>query len=159
MTYILIAIIILVVIFAKMALVIIPQSETKIVERLGRYYATLQPGINIIIPFIDRAKSIVVLNHGRYMYSTTIDLREQVYDFPKQNVITKDNVQTEINALLYFQPTRSTTCPTPSRNSRRPPCVTSSVNWNSTRRSLRATPSTKNSLPCSTMPPTSGASR
>ena len=103
MTYILIAIIILVVIFAKMALVIIPQSETKIVERLGRYYATLQPGINIIIPFIDRAKSIVVLNHGRYMYSTTIDLREQVYDFPKQNVITKDNVQTEINALLYFQ--------------------------------------------------------
>ena len=103
MTYILIAIVVLVVIFAKMALVIIPQSETKIVERLGRYYATLQPGINIIIPFIDRAKSIVVLNHGRYMYSTTIDLREQVYDFPKQNVITKDNVQTEINALLYFQ--------------------------------------------------------
>ena len=103
MTYFLIAIIILVVIFAKMALVIIPQSETKIVERLGRYYATLQPGINIIIPFIDRAKSIVVLHHGRYMYSTTIDLREQVYDFPKQNVITKDNVQTEINALLYFQ--------------------------------------------------------
>jgi len=101
-SYILIAIIVLVVIFAKMALVIIPQSETKIVERLGRYYATLKPGINIIIPFIDRAKSIVVLNHGRYMYSTTIDLREQVYDFPKQNVITKDNVQTEINALLYF---------------------------------------------------------
>ena len=103
MSYVLIAIIICVVIFAKMALVIIPQSETKIVERLGRYYATLQPGINLIIPFIDRAKSIVVLHHGRYMYSTTIDLREQVYDFPKQNVITKDNVQTEINALLYFQ--------------------------------------------------------
>ena len=102
-TSILIAIVVCVIIFAKMALVIIPQSETKIVERLGRYYATLQPGINIIIPFIDRAKSIVVLNHGRYMYSTTIDLREQVYDFPKQNVITKDNVQTEINALLYFQ--------------------------------------------------------
>ena len=103
MTYVLIAIVILVILFAKMALVIIPQSETKIVERLGRYYATLRPGINIIIPFIDRAKSIVVLNHGRYQYSTTIDLREQVYDFPKQNVITKDNVQTEINALLYFQ--------------------------------------------------------
>ena len=106
MTYVLIAIVVLVILFAKMALVIIPQSETKIVERLGRYYATLKPGINIIIPFIDRAKSIVVLNHGRYQYSTTIDLREQVYDFPKQNVITvitKDNVQTEINALLYFQ--------------------------------------------------------
>ena len=66
MTFILIAIIICVVIFAKMALVIIPQSETKIVERLGRYHATLQPGINIITPFIDTAKPIVVLNHGRY---------------------------------------------------------------------------------------------
>ena len=37
------------------------------------------------------------------MYATSIDLREQVYDFDKQNVITKDNVQTQINALLYFQ--------------------------------------------------------
>ena len=103
MTYVLIAIVVCVILFAKMALVIIPQSETKIIERLGRYYATLKPGINVIIPFIDRAKEIVVLNRGRYAYSNSIDLREQVYDFPKQNVITKDNVQTEINALLYFQ--------------------------------------------------------
>lgn len=102
MTYVLIAIVVLVLIFAKMALVIIPQSETKIIERLGRYYATLRPGINIIIPIVDRAKEIVVMRAGRYVYSNSIDLREQVYDFPKQNVITKDNVQTEINALLYF---------------------------------------------------------
>ena len=103
MTYVLIASVVLVLIFAKMALVIIPQSETKIIERLGRYYATLRPGINIIIPIVDRAKEIVVMRAGRYVYSNSIDLREQVYDFPKQNVITKDNVQTEINALLYFQ--------------------------------------------------------
>ena len=103
MTYVLIAIVVLVLIFAKMALVTIPQSETKIIERLGRYYATLRPGINIIIPIVDRAKEIVVMRAGRYVYSNSIDLREQVYDFPKQNVITKDNVQTEINALLYFQ--------------------------------------------------------
>ncbi len=100
---VLIAIVLLVIIFAKMALVIIPQSETKIIERLGRYHATLKPGINLIIPFIDRAKNIVVLKYGRYVYSNNIDLREQVYDFPKQNVITKDNIQMEINALLYFQ--------------------------------------------------------
>ena len=92
MSYILIAIVVLVVIFAKMALVIIPQSETKIIERLGRYYATLSPGINIIIPFIDKAKDIVVLNRGLYATSNSIDLREQVYDFPSQNVITKDNI-------------------------------------------------------------------
>ena len=103
LTILLVMIIACVILFAKMALVIIPQSETKIIERLGRYYATLKPGVNIIIPFIDRAKSIVVLNQGRYAFSDAIDLREQVYDFPKQNVITKDNVQTEINALLYFQ--------------------------------------------------------
>ncbi len=103
MIYVLIVCVVCILIFAKMALVIIPQSETKIIERLGRYHATLQPGINLIVPFIDRAKEIVILNRGRYMYSTSIDLREQVYDFDKQNVITKDNVQTEINALLYFQ--------------------------------------------------------
>lgn len=103
MLVVLIALVVCVIIFAKMALVIIPQSETRIVERLGKYYATLKPGVNLIIPFVDRSKAIVVLNRGRYMYSNTIDLREMVYDFPKQNVITKDNVQTEINALLYFQ--------------------------------------------------------
>ena len=103
MTYVLIVCVVCILVFAKMALVIIPQSETKIVERLGRYYATLRPGINIIIPFVDRAKEIVVMRGGRYLYSNSIDLREQVDDFPKQNVITKDNVQTEINALLYFQ--------------------------------------------------------
>jgi len=102
-TYVLICIVVLALIFAKMALVIIPQSETKIIERLGKYYATLKPGINIIIPFIDRAKTIVALNRGRYVYTNTIDLREQVYDFDKQNVITKDNIQMQINALLYFQ--------------------------------------------------------
>ncbi len=43
------------------------------------------------------------MNRGRYSYSNQIDLREQVYDFDKQNVITKDNIQMQINALLYFQ--------------------------------------------------------
>jgi regulator of protease activity HflC (stomatin/prohibitin superfamily) len=103
MTYVLLVLVVCVLIFAKMALVIIPQSETKIVERLGRYYATLNPGINVIIPFIDRAKEIVTMSNGRYLYTSRIDLREQVFDFARQNVITKDNIQMEINALLYFQ--------------------------------------------------------
>ena len=102
-TYILIAIVVLAIIFLKKTLVIIPQSETMIIERLGKYYATLKPGINIIIPFIDSAKPLVTLNRGRYIYSNTIDLREQVYDFDRQNVITKDNIQMQRNALLYFQ--------------------------------------------------------
>lgn len=102
-TYALIAVVILALIFVKMSVVIIPQSETKIIERLGKYYATLKPGINIIIPIIDKTKNVVTMTRGRYVYSNNIDLREQVYDFDKQNVITKDNIQMQINALLYFQ--------------------------------------------------------
>ena len=63
--YVLVAIVALAIIFLKMTVVIIPQSETKIIERLGKYYATLKPGINLVIPFIDRAKSIVTLVNGR----------------------------------------------------------------------------------------------
>ena len=100
---VLVALVICALVVVKKSLVIIPQSETKIIERLGKYYATLRPGTNIIIPFIDRAKEIVAVRRGRYIYTDSIDLREQVYDFDKQNVITKDNVQTQINALLYFQ--------------------------------------------------------
>ena len=102
-TYAIIVLVVLALLFVKMTVVIIPQSETKIIERFGKYYATLKPGIHIIIPFIDRAKTIVTVVRGRYLYSNTIDLREQVYDFDKQNVITKDNIQMQINALLYFQ--------------------------------------------------------
>ncbi len=103
LTIFLIVLVVLAIIFVKMAVVIIPQSETQIIERLGKYYDTLSPGVNVIIPFIDRAKTIVTMTRGHYMYSNTIDLREQVYDFDKQNVITKDNIQMQINALLYFQ--------------------------------------------------------
>ena len=103
LTYFLIILVILALIVVKKTLVIIPQSETKIVERLGKYYSTLSPGINIIIPFIDRTKSFLVYNRGRYAYTDTLDLREQVLDFDGQNVITKDNIQMKINALLYFQ--------------------------------------------------------
>ncbi len=90
---------------------VVPQSETRVIERLGRFHAVLPPGLNFIIPFIDRPKMIytryVTMAGGRHLVrmSTTpvIDLREQVYDFPSQQVITRDNVTTEINALLYFQ--------------------------------------------------------
>ncbi len=91
---------------------IISQSETKIVERLGRYDRTLSSGVNIIWPIIDQARLFTVRRSARdahdrvyssFVSTTVIDLREQVYDFAKQNVITRDNVLTEINALLYFQ--------------------------------------------------------
>lgn len=103
MIYVLVVLLLLALLIIKKTLVIIPQSETRIIERLGKYHATLSPGINFIIPFIDQPKSMIAMHRGRYVSTTDIDLREQVYDFDKQNVITKDNVQTQINALLYFQ--------------------------------------------------------
>ena len=103
MIYVLVVLLLLALLIIKKTLVIIPQSETRIIERLGKYHATLSPGINCIIPFIDQPKSMIAMHRGRYVATTDIDLREQVYDFDKQNVITKDNVQTQINALLYFQ--------------------------------------------------------
>ena len=57
--YVLIALVLLALVVVKKTIVIIPQSETRIIERLGRYYATLKPGINIIIPFIEDRKSVV----------------------------------------------------------------------------------------------------
>ena len=102
----------IVIIFALAGLKVVPQSETRVIERLGKFHKVLPAGLNIIWPIIDRPKIIVTRKvvegyQGRQVVrmseTAKIDLREQVYDFPKQNVITKDNVTTEINALLYFQ--------------------------------------------------------
>ncbi|MFI3289022.1 MAG: SPFH domain-containing protein [Rikenellaceae bacterium] len=101
-----------VVIVTLRSIKIIPQSETRIVERLGRYDRTLPSGINIIWPIVDQARTFIVRystrdaagnTYSSFVKTQRIDLREQVYDFAKQNVITRDNVTTEINALLYFQ--------------------------------------------------------
>ncbi len=91
---------------------IIKQSETMIIERLGKYRKTLHAGFNFIVPVFDAPRPIKwrdmkILPNGRKIITLRnrdrIDLRETVYDFPKQSVITRDNVVTEINALLYFQ--------------------------------------------------------
>ena len=109
---ILVAIAIFVIIFAATGLKIVQQAETMVIERLGRYHRTLRSGINILWPIFDRAKEIEwryvqITPDGRQIIRkqnvNRIDLRETVYDFPRQNVITRDNVFTEINALLYFQ--------------------------------------------------------
>jgi regulator of protease activity HflC (stomatin/prohibitin superfamily) len=111
-TVIFLALLVLVIALVVMGFRIVQQSETMVIERLGRFDRTLNSGINIIWPIIDQPRKIM----WRYLKEETngksviqklnvtrIDLRETVYDFPKQSVITKDNVVTEINAILYFQ--------------------------------------------------------
>lgn len=105
-------VIVIVALVASQGFRIIQQSETMVIERLGTYKRTLKSGVNFISPMIEKAREIewkYVKTDGdgktfiRKEKISRIDLRETVYDFPRQNVITKDNVVIEINAILYFQ--------------------------------------------------------
>ena len=103
---------ILAVVYVLKGVIIIQQTEEMIIERWGKYHNKLQPGLNFIIPFIDTPRGITMkvsqrgadgLTYSYVRVMNRIDMRESVYDFPRQNVITKDNVTISINALLYFQ--------------------------------------------------------
>jgi regulator of protease activity HflC (stomatin/prohibitin superfamily) len=91
-----IALVVVLVVFAvvvvRRSVRVIPQAYTGIVERLGRYRTTLNPGLNILIPFIDRLLPLV-------------DMREMVVSFPPQPVITEDNLVVSIDTVVYFQVT------------------------------------------------------
>src|SRR4051794_20334095 len=73
---------------------IIPQATAAIIERLGRYPRTLTPGLNLVVPFVDRIKDL-------------IDLREQVVSFPPQPVITSDNLVVSIDTVIYYTVTEA----------------------------------------------------
>lgn len=99
-------------VFIVNSIYLVQQAEAIVVERFGKYHLTLRPGIHFIVPFIDIPRTVTwtflkeVEGRRYYRYYKTftrLDLRETVYDFPKQHVITKDNVSIEINALLYYQ--------------------------------------------------------
>ena len=103
---------ILAVVYVLKGVIIVQQTEEMIIERWGKFHAVLRPGLNFIIPFIDTPHGITMkvsqkgIDGQTYPYvrvMNKIDMRESVYDFPRQNVITKDNVTISINALLYFQ--------------------------------------------------------
>lgn len=91
-----IALVVVLVVFAivvvRRSVRVVPQAFTGLVERLGRYRTTLNPGLNILIPFIDRLLPLV-------------DMREQVVSFPPQPVITEDNLVVSIDTVVYFQVT------------------------------------------------------
>jgi regulator of protease activity HflC (stomatin/prohibitin superfamily) len=69
---------------------VVPQQRMDVVERLGRYQRTLKPGLNLLVPFVDKVRS-------------KVDMREQVVSFPPQPVITSDNLVVSIDTVLYFR--------------------------------------------------------
>jgi len=93
-------------------IIIVRQAEIIIIERFGKYHKTLTSGLNLILPLVDKQRSFTWrcikedFKGNKYVTQiayTRLDLRETVYDFPRQNVITADNVLIEINAMVYFQ--------------------------------------------------------
>ncbi len=97
-------------------ILIVKQGQCVIIERLGKFSEIKQPGFNWIIPIFDKPHRIEWRSSREYIdgtgrtrsvpfteYRDVVDMRETVYDFPRQNVITRDNVGIQINALLYFQ--------------------------------------------------------
>ena len=112
MSIVLLTLLVGVIIYVSKGILIVQQAEVMLIERLGKYEKTLESGLNFIFPMLEAprgiAKKISQKSFDGSTYSYTketprIDLRETVYDFPRQNVITKDNVTITINALLYFQ--------------------------------------------------------
>ena len=104
----------LAIVIVSRAIVVVRQAQTMLIERIGRYHRTLGSGMHVVFPLIDQPRAIdwhqiISTPAGetftRRYRSTAIDLRETVYVFPRQNVITKDNVVVEIDALIYFQVT------------------------------------------------------
>ena len=85
-------ILVVAIIFIIKALKVVPQQNSWVVERLGRFHAALLPGLNIVIPFIDR----VAYKHM---------LKEVPLDVPSQICITRDNTQLQVDGILYFQVT------------------------------------------------------
>jgi regulator of protease activity HflC (stomatin/prohibitin superfamily) len=105
---------ILVISIVSKGVIIVRQAEIVIIERFGRYHRTLSSGLSLILPLVDKQRSFTWrfiredFKGNKYVQQVAchrIDLRETVYDFPRQNVITADNVVIEINAMVYFQVT------------------------------------------------------
>ena len=92
LTIVALVVLVVVITFIVKAVRIVPQQHAWVVERLGKYHATLGPGLNIVIPFIDR----VAYKHS---------LKEVPLDVPSQVCITRDNTQLAVDGVLYFQVT------------------------------------------------------
>jgi len=80
------------VVFVARAIKVVPQQHAWVLERLGRYHSTLAPGLNFVVPFVDR----VAYKHS---------LKEIPLDVPSQVCITRDNTQLQVDGILYFQVT------------------------------------------------------
>ncbi|MHA6804137.1 SPFH domain-containing protein [Salinifilum ghardaiensis] len=82
----------LVIVVVVKSVLVVPQAKAAVIERLGRFKGVARPGLNFLVPFLDKVRA-------------RIDLREQVVSFPPQSVITQDNLTVSIDTVVYFQVT------------------------------------------------------
>ncbi|WP_445596575.1 SPFH domain-containing protein [Actinopolyspora mortivallis] len=94
MWIVLLVVVVLVVVLLSKTVLVVPQATSAVIERLGRFRTVALPGLNMLVPFLDRVRA-------------KIDLREQVVSFPPQSVITQDNLTVSIDTVVYFQVTEA----------------------------------------------------
>ena len=123
MLFVILALVFVILLIVITNIVIVPQSMTYVIERLGSYSDSWSAGLHVKIPFVERV-------------AKKVSLKEQVADFPPQPVITRDNVTMQIDTVVFFQVmdaklyTYGVNQPLrPSRACLPPPCATSSVKW------------------------------
>ena len=98
MLYVLVVLVLFALVVLSKSIKIVPQQQVKIIERLGKFHKKAEPGLNVILPFLDAVRD-------------TIDLREKISQIEPQPVITRDNVTMEVDAVIYFlvaDPVRAT---------------------------------------------------
>ena len=110
-TILVLAVVVFVIVLVSRGVKVIRQAEVMIIERLGKYNRTLSPGLLLLVPLVEKPRTVAWIQpisaHGRAAnvsrFSERVDLRESVMDFPEQRVITRDNVVIQINGLLFSQ--------------------------------------------------------
>ena len=87
--------------FFRMTLRTVPQAHVMIIERLGRYHRTLQSGLNIVLPIIDKPSPFLMRRQGQPALQSFVDMREMVLGLDSEQVITRDNVGMGVGSVIY----------------------------------------------------------
>ncbi len=91
------------VLLLRLTLRTVPQAHVMIIERLGRYHRTLQSGLNIVLPLIDKPSPFLMRRQGQLALQNHVDLREMVLGLDSEQVITRDNVGMGVGSVIYYQ--------------------------------------------------------
>ena len=91
------------ILFLRAALRVVPQAHVMIIERMGRYHRTLQSGLSLVVPLIDKPSPFLMRRQGQAALQNHVDMREMVLGLDSEQVITRDNVGMGVGSVIYYQ--------------------------------------------------------